>query len=239
MKKGETSRDINGMEARLSRASVDRLSLYLRRLEGFRARRHDQGLQQPGRRIAGDHQRPGPQRPRLPRQPGPSRHRLSDPRTDRGHPAPLGIDRAWRTVLVGVGNLAPRLLRYRGFNAAGVSDSSPCSTPTRRRSARKSRACRCTPPERMAEVVAATNAELGLVQCRAGRRPRRVADDAGRGGHPRYTELRPNGPAPAGPGQPGVGGLDRPVRAACLSGVRWASDDDDAWAWNDFTYPVV
>ena len=31
----------------------------------------------------------------------------------------LGIDRTWRAVLVGVGNLARALLRYRGFRAQG------------------------------------------------------------------------------------------------------------------------
>jgi redox-sensing transcriptional repressor len=33
--------------------------------------------------------------------------------------AALGIDRTWRAVLVGVGNLARALLRYRGFRAQG------------------------------------------------------------------------------------------------------------------------
>jgi redox-sensing transcriptional repressor len=33
--------------------------------------------------------------------------------------AALGIDRRWRAVLVGVGNLARALLRYRGFRAQG------------------------------------------------------------------------------------------------------------------------
>lgn len=33
----------------------------------------------------------------------------------------LGIDRTWKAVLVGVGNLARALLRYRGFRAQGFS----------------------------------------------------------------------------------------------------------------------
>jgi redox-sensing transcriptional repressor len=33
--------------------------------------------------------------------------------------AALGIDRRWRAVLVGVGNLARALLKYRGFQAQG------------------------------------------------------------------------------------------------------------------------
>jgi redox-sensing transcriptional repressor len=42
----------------------------------------------------------------------------------------LGIDRTWRAVLVGVGNLARALLRYRGFRAqgfeiVGLFDSDP------------------------------------------------------------------------------------------------------------------
>ena len=44
--------------------------------------------------------------------------------------AALGIDRAWRAVLVGVGNLARALLRYQGFRAqgfeiVGLFDSDP------------------------------------------------------------------------------------------------------------------
>src|SRR3954470_9937971 len=34
--------------------------------------------------------------------------------------AALGIDRQWRAVLVGVGNLGRALLRYQGFRAQGV-----------------------------------------------------------------------------------------------------------------------
>ena len=47
----------------------------------------------------------------------------------------LGIDRDWPLALVGLGNLGRALLKYRG-SAAGASTSSPCSTTTRRRSAR-------------------------------------------------------------------------------------------------------
>jgi redox-sensing transcriptional repressor len=35
--------------------------------------------------------------------------------------AALGIDRSWRAVLVGVGNLARALLRYQGFRAQGFA----------------------------------------------------------------------------------------------------------------------
>ena len=50
--------------------------------------------------------------------------------TSIGHSQSVGIDRTWRAVLVGVGNLARALLRYQGFRAqgfeiVGLFDSDP------------------------------------------------------------------------------------------------------------------
>src|SRR5262245_15302746 len=118
MTKGEASRDASA-EARLSRASVHRLSLYLRRLEGF--------LREGSAKISSS-------------QLGDALG-ITDAQVRKdlaylgnlGHPGigyptrdliaairhTLGIDRQWSAVLVGVGNLARALPRYRGFRSEG------------------------------------------------------------------------------------------------------------------------
>lgn len=105
--------------AKPSRASVGRLSLYLRRLEML----HRDGASKVSSRLLGE------------------ALGVTDAQVRKdlaylgnlGHPgigydAPeliaairrvLGIDRAWPTVLVGVGNLARALLRYQGFVERG------------------------------------------------------------------------------------------------------------------------
>src|SRR5262245_66696849 len=119
MKKVAATRDEAGAEARLSRASVNRLSLYLRRLEGF--------LREGAAKISSS---------QLGEALG-----ISDAQVRKdlaylghlGHPGigyptrdliaairhTLGIDRQWSAVLVGVGNLARALPRYRGFRSEG------------------------------------------------------------------------------------------------------------------------
>jgi redox-sensing transcriptional repressor len=74
----------------------------------------------------------------------------------------LGIDRPWPAVVVGVGNLARALLRYRGFQRQGFSfvalfDSDP------RKVGQQVDGLTIYPPERIAEVIAATSAELGVL----------------------------------------------------------------------------
>ncbi len=74
----------------------------------------------------------------------------------------LGIDREWAVVLVGVGNLARALLRYRGFQQRGfrivaLFDADPAKVGQR------VDGLEVYPPERLAAVVAATGAELGLL----------------------------------------------------------------------------
>jgi len=115
----ESAATSNGSDARPSRASVGRLSLYLRHLEGL--------LREDVATV--------------------SSSQLGEPlgvtdaqvRKDLaylgnlGHPGigyptqdliaairrALGIDREWTVALVGVGNLARALLRYRGFTERG------------------------------------------------------------------------------------------------------------------------
>jgi redox-sensing transcriptional repressor len=74
----------------------------------------------------------------------------------------LGIDRPWPAVVVGAGNLARALLRYRGFQRQGFSfvalfDSDP------RKIGLQVDGLSVHPPERMTEVIAATAAELAVV----------------------------------------------------------------------------
>jgi redox-sensing transcriptional repressor len=74
----------------------------------------------------------------------------------------LGVDREWAVALVGVGNLARALLRYKGFTQRGFrivalfdADSTKVGT--------KLDGLEVFPPEKMKSVIAATKAELGLL----------------------------------------------------------------------------
>ncbi len=115
MKPGPSARETNGAEPRLSRASAGRLSLYLRELEGL--------LQDGVKKISSS---------QLGEAVGITDAQV---RKDLGHLGnlgqpgigyaideltaairrALGIDRDWNVALVGAGNLARALLRYRGF----------------------------------------------------------------------------------------------------------------------------
>jgi redox-sensing transcriptional repressor len=153
---------MSGSELRLSRASVARLSLYLRSLEEFSR----QGMEKVSSGQLGD------------------ALGVSDAQVRKdlaclgnlGHPGigypireltnairrVLGIDRSWRIALVGVGNLARALLRYRGFGEQGfrivaLFDSDPAKIGQR------VEGMKVHAPEEMAEVIAATGAELGAL----------------------------------------------------------------------------
>ncbi|HKB39334.1 MAG TPA: redox-sensing transcriptional repressor Rex [Gemmataceae bacterium] len=74
----------------------------------------------------------------------------------------LGVDREWRVAVVGLGNLARALLRYRGFQQRGfrivaLFDSDPTKVGQR------IDGLDVHSPERMREVITATGAELGVV----------------------------------------------------------------------------
>src|SRR5262245_25090101 len=166
MRKGDPGRQglgaANGSEPRLSRASVGRLSLYLRRLEQF----HSEGAATVSSGQLGEPLGIADAQVRKDLagvgslgQPGigyPTRELIAALRRT------LGIDRDWAVVLVGVGNLARALLRYRGFQQQGfrivaLFDADPAKVgqvveglPVR-------------PPDELPAVVAATGAELGLV----------------------------------------------------------------------------
>lgn len=74
----------------------------------------------------------------------------------------LGIDRPWRAVLVGVGNLGRALLKYRGFRAqgfevVGLFDNDPAKVGTDVEGLAVERV------DALAERIAALRAELGVL----------------------------------------------------------------------------
>jgi redox-sensing transcriptional repressor len=160
---GRGPRDaVGGQDGRLSRASVGRLSLYLRRLEGF--------LRQGVLKVSSG---------QLGESLGITDAQVRKDLTHLGHLGQpgigypvrelieairrvLGIDRDWAVVVVGVGNLARALLRYRGFQQRGfrivaLFDSDPAKV------GQAVDGLKVHPPEAMAGVIAATRAELGVV----------------------------------------------------------------------------
>jgi redox-sensing transcriptional repressor len=146
----------------LSRASVQRLSLYLRHLERW----SQEGMQVVSSSQLGDALGINDAQVRKDLaclgnlgQPGIGyytreliaalRHRL-------------GVDRAWSAVVVGVGNLARALLRYggfaqQGFKFVGLFDADP------QKVGQTIDGLPIHAPEKLAEVIAATKAELAVV----------------------------------------------------------------------------
>jgi redox-sensing transcriptional repressor len=164
-KPASTARDQatpDGNEPRPSRASVGRLSLYLRRLEG---------LLRDGSATVSSSQLGEPLG-------------VTDAQVRKdlayvgnlghagiGYPTQeliaairraLGIDREWTVALVGVGNLARALLRYRGFQERGfrivaLFDADPAKVGQR------VDGLMVHAPEAIPSVVSATSAELGVL----------------------------------------------------------------------------
>jgi redox-sensing transcriptional repressor len=157
-----SARPADPAESRPSRATVGRLSLYLRQLEGILG----QGTLKVSSRQLG--QAIG----------------ITDVQVRKditylgnlgqagiGYPTQdliaairrvLCIDREWSVALVGVGNLARALLRYkgflqRGFRIVALFDADPSKVGQR------VEGLEVHPPEKMREVIAATKAELGLL----------------------------------------------------------------------------
>ncbi len=155
-------REANGNEPRLSRATAGRLSLYLRHLEGLL---HEGCLKVSSGQLG-------------------SALGLTDAQVRKdlaslgnlGHPGigyqpadliaairrTLGLDRDWAVALVGVGNLARALLRYRGFGQQGfrivaLFDTDPAKI------GQHLEGLEIHPLEAMSAVIAATGAELGLL----------------------------------------------------------------------------
>jgi redox-sensing transcriptional repressor len=168
------SRPLNGSEARPSRASVGRLSLYLRRLESLLRG----GTTKVSSSLLGESLG------------------VTDAQVRKdlaylgnlghagiGYAAPelvgairrvLGIDREWRVALVGVGNLARALLRShgfveRGFHVVALFDADPAKVGQRVDD------LAIHSPDRMAAVIAGQRVELGVL-CVPGEAAQPVAD---------------------------------------------------------------
>ena len=161
-KKGEVPGGEGASGAKPSRASVGRLSLYLRRLENLLR----EGTSKVSSRLLGESLGVTDAQVRKDlAYLGPLGH------PGIGYAAPqliaairhaLGIDRAWPTALVGVGNLARALLRYqgfieRGFRIVALFDADPAKI------AETIEGLAVHPLEAMPAVVAATKAELGVL----------------------------------------------------------------------------
>ncbi len=166
MSKGDPSATTSGQtaggEARLPRASAARFSLYLRRLENL----HHAGVATVSSGQLGE------------------ALGIADTQVRKdlaklgnlGHPGvgyptaeliealrrQLGLDRQWSVVLVGAGNLARALLRYRGFQQQGFRIVALVDSDAAKVGQRVDGLV-VQPIERLAEVVAATGAELGLL----------------------------------------------------------------------------
>jgi redox-sensing transcriptional repressor len=162
MAKGDPPRETNGAEPRLSRASVGRLSLYLRRLEGL--------LREGVATVSSGHlgEALGVTDAQV-RKDLASLGSLGHPGI--GYPTQgliaairraLGIDRDWAVALVGVGNLARALLRYRGFAQRGFRVVALFDTDPGKIGQRVD-GLTIHPLEELPAVVAATKAELGLL----------------------------------------------------------------------------
>jgi redox-sensing transcriptional repressor len=148
--------------SRLSRASVVRLSLYLRRLKQL----HQEGAATVSSGQLGEPLGISDTQVRKDLaalgsfgQPGigyPTQELIAVIRRT------LGIDREWAVVLAGVGNLARALLRYRGFREQGfhivaLLDSDPHKV------GQEIDGLEVKPLSDAAEVIRATGAELGLL----------------------------------------------------------------------------
>jgi len=166
MRKSKTSTGASersqSVETRLSRASALRFSLYLRRLESLRSggartvssRQLGESLGITDTQVRKDLANLGS---------------LGQPGV--GYPLDelvvalrrkLGIDREWAVVVVGIGNLAKALLRYRGFQQQGfricaLVDSDPSKL------GQSTEGFVIQPLAKRRDVIVASRAELGLL----------------------------------------------------------------------------
>src|SRR4051794_22888291 len=152
------TRPANGSEHRLSRASVGRLSLYLRRLESLLrdgAETVSSGVLGEALGVTDAQVRKDLAPLGTPGHPGVG---YAAPELTAAIRRALGIDREWPVALCGVGNLARALLHYpgftqRGFRIVALFDADPAKVGQRVGD------LPVHAPGRMPEVVVATGAE--------------------------------------------------------------------------------
>ncbi len=162
MSKADNPPTGNGVEAKLSRASVNRFSLYLRHLERLQLEGAPKvSSSQLGEALGINDAQVRKDLAYLGNlgQPGIGYYVQELIAALRNR---LGVDRVWSAVIVGVGNLARALLGYRGFQNQGFQfvalfDHDPAKV------GRKIHDLEIFAPARMAEVIQATGAELGVV----------------------------------------------------------------------------
>jgi redox-sensing transcriptional repressor len=160
-------RPAQGSEARLSRASAGRLSLYLRRLEGLL----QGGITRVSSSLLGESLGISDAQVRKDLaslgslgQPGIGYDAVELAGAIRGT---LGIDHEWTVALVGVGNLARALLRYQGFVEHGfrivaLFDRDPAKV------GQSLDGLTIHSMERMAAVLGQVPADLGIITVPAG-----------------------------------------------------------------------
>lgn len=171
----KNSRHFNGANSNISRAAVGRLSLYLRRLEGLlqegsakvSSGQLGEPLGVPDTQVRKDLASLGGL--------GHSGIGYAIPKLISAIRQTLGINREWSVALVGVGNLARALLRYRGFRQHGfrfvaLFDADPSKIGTR------IDGLEIHDPGHMTEVIRTTRAELGLLTVPS-EAAQKVADD--------------------------------------------------------------
>ena len=209
MARMEVSRDGNGVESRPSRASVGRLSLYLRRLEDLE--REGSGTVssvQLGDAVGVTDAQVRKDLAHIGSlgQPGigyPTHELIAAIRRV------LGLDREWSVAVVGIGNLSRALLRYRGFPQRGFRIVALFDTDASKVGQRLD-GLPIHSLDQLPEVLADCKAELGLVAVPA-EAAQKVANCAGRSRHPRIAQLRPGSASPARQREPG---FSRPDRSA-------------------------
>lgn len=150
-----------GGEQRLSRASVQRFSLYLRHLERWSEDSHVVSSSQLGDALGINDAQVRKDLACLGNlgQPGIGYYTRELIAALRFR---LGVDRVWPTVVVGVGNLARALLRYRGFHRQGFQFVALFDEDAKK-IGQTVEGLEVHAPEKMREVIAATKAELAVL----------------------------------------------------------------------------
>ena len=162
MARTEVSRESNGVESRPSRASVGRLSLYLRRLEDLEREgagtvssvQLGDGVGVTDAQVRKDLAHIGSLG-----QPGigyPTHELIAAIRRV------LGLDREWAVAVVGIGNLSRALLRYRGFPQRGFRIVALFDTDASK-VGQQIDGLTIHALDQLPEVLAQCKAELGLV----------------------------------------------------------------------------